>query len=309
MNKELPIKLKLPEGFLEPEERCGYQVTTKLKKIWAVELDLLDQFQKVCAKHNIKYQVFAGTLLGAVRHKGFIPWDDDLDVCLSRPEFDKLLKVAETEFTHPYFLQTASNDRDYFFPYARLRNSLTTGVITGCETPSYNNGIYMDVYVLEGYPASLGIYRCQLFFKRILVKFLTLYYRKKPRSRRLVELIMHSFRPVARMFKYSTLLRMHRWVSSWFVNSAERIFEAAHLDWSGWKYWLYKKEYSESIIVPYEMLQVPIPKDYHNVLSRIYGDYMEFPDPKLRGAWHESQIHFEPEIPYKEYLIQNHDSK
>ena len=50
------------------------------------------------------------------------------------------------------------------------------------------------------------------------------------------------------------------------------------------------------------MLQVPIPKDYHNVLTRIYGDYMELPDPKLRGTWHESQIHFEPNIPYKEFL-------
>ena len=99
MNKELPIKLKLPEGFLEPEERCGYQVTTKLKKIWAVELDLLDQFQKVCAKHNIKYQVFAGTLLGAVRHKGFIPWDDDIDVCMPREDYDKILPLLKDFFS------------------------------------------------------------------------------------------------------------------------------------------------------------------------------------------------------------------
>ena len=145
----LPIKLPLPKHFLEEEVRCGYRVTEKLKKIWAVELDLLNEFQRVCKKHNIKFTIFGGTLLGAVRHKGFVPWDDDLDVAMTRVEFDKLCRIAETEFDYPYFFQTALTDRRYFFSYARLRNSETTAIISGNGTPDYNNGVYIDIYVLE----------------------------------------------------------------------------------------------------------------------------------------------------------------
>ena len=302
MKKELPIKLELPEGFLEPEVRCGYEVPTKLKKVWAVELDLLNQFQKVCEKHKIKYQVFAGTLLGAVRHKGFIPWDDDLDVCLSRSEFDKLIAVASDEFVHPYFFQTAQTDQAYFFSYARLRNSETTGVISGMTELPYNSGIYIDIYVLDGYPDSIWVYRFQLIFKKIVVKLLTLYYRERPRNKSIKELSLHCLRPIARIFRYETLLKMHKWISTWFDHSASRICEVAHLNWEGWKYWIYKTEFAESITIPYEMLQVPVPKAYAEVLSRIYADYMSFPPPEQRGKWHEGQIHFEPDIPYKDYL-------
>ena len=84
------IKLSLPEGFLEEEVRCDYTVSKEMKKVWAVELDLLAEFQRVCKLHDIKYSVCGGTLLGAIRHKGFIPWDDDIDVMMMREEYEKL---------------------------------------------------------------------------------------------------------------------------------------------------------------------------------------------------------------------------
>ena len=95
------INLQLDDSFYKEEIRDGYTVTTKQKKIWAVEMDLLDQLLKVCKKHDIKVIIYAGTLLGAIRHKGFIPWDDDIDVALTRPEYEKLLKVAPEEFKAP----------------------------------------------------------------------------------------------------------------------------------------------------------------------------------------------------------------
>ena len=97
---KLPIKIKLPEHFLEKEVRCGYSVTEKAKKIWAVELDLLAEFDRVCRKHDINYQIFAGTLLGAVRHEGFSPWDDDVDVCLLRGDYEKLYGKHQTVPLH-----------------------------------------------------------------------------------------------------------------------------------------------------------------------------------------------------------------
>ena len=140
-----PINIKLPDMFLSEEERCGYTVSDKLKKIWAVEIDLLAILLDVCKRYDLKVALGFGSLLGAVRHHGFIPWDDDLDVWMPRESFERLLEIADKEFKKPYFLQTALSDREFFIPYARLRNSLTTGAIAYSSSPNYNNVIFVDV--------------------------------------------------------------------------------------------------------------------------------------------------------------------
>ncbi len=79
----------LPKSFFEQEERCDFLVTEKRKKIWAVLLDLLIKFDFVCKKYSLTYFLADGTLLGAARHQGFIPWDDDIDVSMPREDYEK----------------------------------------------------------------------------------------------------------------------------------------------------------------------------------------------------------------------------
>ena len=107
------LKVKLPDSFFHEEVRDGYLVTAKVKELWAVQIDLLCELDRVCKKYNLKYILDFGTLLGAVRHKGFIPWDDDLDVSMLREDYDKLMEVGPTEFTHPYFLQNHDTEIGY----------------------------------------------------------------------------------------------------------------------------------------------------------------------------------------------------
>ena len=104
-----------------------YIVTEHTRKLWAVELDLLEQFKKLCAKHGLRYYALAGTLLGAVRYKGFIPWDDDIDVAMPWEDCKKLMEIAPHELSYPYFLQCYLTEEHAELHPIRLRRSDTTG--------------------------------------------------------------------------------------------------------------------------------------------------------------------------------------
>ena len=147
------LKLQLPDGFLNEEVRCGYTVTKQRKEVWAVELDLLQEFMRVCNKYGLKYCADGGTLLGAIRHHGFIPWDDDLDIAMLRSDFEKLNEVAPAEFKKPYFWQTEETDKGSARGHAQLRNSDTTGIIkTEYERQrnnNFNQGIFIDIFPFD----------------------------------------------------------------------------------------------------------------------------------------------------------------
>ena len=91
---------------LEEEIICNFRVSSKRKKVWKVELDLLNNFIEICNKYKLTYFAIGGTLLGAIRHKGFIPWDDDIDIGMPREDYNKLLEIAKKEFKNPIFFQT-----------------------------------------------------------------------------------------------------------------------------------------------------------------------------------------------------------
>lgn len=146
------LKLQLPDGFLNEEVRCGYTVTKQRKEVWAVELDLLQEFMRVCNKYGLKYCADGGTLLGAIRHHGFIPWDDDLDIAMLRSDFEKLNEVAPAEFK-AIFWQTEETDKGSARGHAQLRNSDTTGIIkTEYERQrnnNFNQGIFIDIFPFD----------------------------------------------------------------------------------------------------------------------------------------------------------------
>lgn len=154
---DLPIKLILKESFFEAETICDYEVTTESKQLWAVLLDLMVTFDAVCKQYNIRYSIDSGTLLGAVRHGGFIPWDNDIDVIMLRSEYNKLCAIAPTAFTEPYFWQTNDTDPGSMRRHGQLRNSRTTCILTsetsdGTPLYHFNQGVFLDVFILDEVP-------------------------------------------------------------------------------------------------------------------------------------------------------------
>ena len=302
MHKKLPILIDLPDGFLDPEVKCGYEISSRQKRILAVELDLLKTFLDACRKYNIRVQAFAGTLLGAVRHKGFIPWDDDIDVCMDRANFDKLLALPADAFQAPYFLQTSYSEPKCFFSYARLRNSSTTAIIAGQDAAGCNNGIYIDIFVLDGLSANRAFRKIQFTVKYVLERLLEDFWVDEIREKRFATVVSFLLKPFSRIVGYDTLRRLHKLVITWFDDKSERLAMISHIESFAEKYQIPRAALDDVIELPFENITVPAPRNYHEVLTRIYGNYMEYPPLSERGKWHEGVVTFDPDMAYDEFI-------
>jgi len=304
MKSSIPISIDLPSGFLDQEERCGMVIGCRQKRVFAVQLDLVAKFFEICRKYDIKAVAFAGTLLGAVRHKGFIPWDDDADVCMDRENFEKLRALPKEVFPYPYFLQTSYSDRHFFCPYARLRNTLTTGAIIGEDYPEYNNGIYIDIFVMDGYFNNLVFHLAQRFARSWLVECISSIGHVKTGVQSFVVSCIHALAPIWKMIGHNKLVKAYDRVVSAATLFSDRVSLMTHDDFFVSRYWMFKRELKDTIDIRFENITIPVPRNYHEILVRIYGNYMEYPPVENRGTWHQNQILIDPDIPFAKYFEQ-----
>jgi len=133
----------------------GELTQQQLRKMQLLELDMVKELDRVCRKHNIFYSIDGGTLLGAVRHKGFIPWDDDMDIVMLREEYEKFKKVASEMNPDICFFQDHSTDNDYLWGFGKLRRTGTTFIRVGQEHLKFKTGIGVDVMPLDDVPKTL----------------------------------------------------------------------------------------------------------------------------------------------------------
>lgn len=123
-----------------------------LRKVQLAQLDMAKEVKRICNKYNINYFMDSGTLLGAVRHKGFIPWDDDLDFGMLREDYEKFLKVAPTELNSKYFLQTWKNDDGFPYGFSKIRKKNTIYIEAIDQKTSGHKELWIDIFPYDVYP-------------------------------------------------------------------------------------------------------------------------------------------------------------
>ncbi|MCF0216742.1 MAG: LicD family protein [Fibrobacteraceae bacterium] len=285
----------LPENFWNEEVRDEYLVTAEMKKVWAIEMDLYRELARALGKHNLRYFADGGTTLGAIRHKGFIPWDDDFDICMPRADYEKLQEFF-ADFKEPYFLQTTVTDPEYGYSFMRLRNSNTSVVVKPFTHAKFNQGLYIDIFPLDNATIEDIAPRMEKINKLILKN--SAYMRKDypDKSERDLQKLRDDFDPNMKP------------IDVWNAVNKEATADN-HIETGYWSpivttfYDPLKNIYPKSIFddykdVPFETISIRVPAGYHEMLTAYFGNYMEFPPVEKRGTWHNME--FYPEVPYKQ---------
>lgn len=291
--------------YIKPEIRCDWECSEKKKKVWWVLLDLMKKLDSICKENKLHWYPAWGTLLGAVRHQGFIPWDDDVDIVMPRDDYEKLIDICGKHLEHPYYLQTTLTDDDCYYMWISLRNSDTTGNRESSLRKKQNNGIGIDIMPLDGCQNNYLAYMISRYPMRVVTVLTNTYVNDINQS-----LIARCLRKLLRLVKID-YKRNYVWAnkqnSKYHIDDYDRFAFRALAD----PYrkslkedmWL-KDDFKETIDMPFEDMMIPVPIGYDHLLKQLYGNYMEFPPVEKRNDRHD--VIFEPDIPYKEYCSNNY---
>ena len=300
------MRHQTPDYFLQEEELCGHFVTAETKKLWAVQIECLQELKRVCEKYKLRYFACGGTLLGAVRHKGFIPWDDDIDVLMLYDDYKVFCEVAPKEIVHPFFFQNFKTEPGFGPAMSRIRNSETTGCTSydyAMADGNYNCGIFMDVFPLFGIEDRLFPSICQKtmisFWRHAIAGYET---------KRMAHLngwnLSSFFNPNVWCWSIVGLFINHLNASKRFLKacaSAKSYKQMSLLSFAGFNPKLIwnKEWFDEGISLPFEFVDVTCPKAYDSVLRTQYGDYMKF----VKGGQVHTMVLCDPETPFSERMI------
>lgn len=273
---------------MQVEKNDDYSIKScSLRDAQMIMVDILSEVHRICEKHGIKYYLSDGTLLGAVRHGGFIPWDDDLDISMMREDYDKFLKIAAQELSKDFFLQTFYTDPyyDVYHIPLKIRHNGSIFIEKKEKNKKYHQGIYIDIFPIDKVPDSKFKHKFQKFISKSL---LTMKMDISTEDFPSLKFWGRSFlQLLGKIMSFKFINKMLHATEKWNKESKSHTYTYGHeLMWS--------TEYKEEDLLPlknisFEGKEFLGPNNPNAILTKLYGDYMKLP-PEQERVWHAEFI-------------------
>ena len=264
----------------------------ELKEIQKIELDILKYIDDICQKNGIDYTVVGGTALGTIRHNGFIPWDDDIDIGLTAKNYYKLLEILKKDKNNQYKLLDPTVEETYLYPFAKLIDTRTS-LVENNQKPINNYGIYVDIFLYYGLPNNKW-YRLLYFYnlKKYQLYFSYMLQEKIPNSDGVKGCIKKIIKWNAkRIGKEKLIKRFEKLCNKYPIEKSD--YCTSNWPCVSRKYQiLYSDVFKKTMRHKFESIEVNIMEKYDKYLTNGYGDYMKLPPVEKRKAPHPSDVHW-----------------
>jgi len=245
------------------------QETSQLREAQLVMLNILDAIHDICQKHKIEYWLDWGTQLGAIRHKGFIPWDDDIDIAMTRENYNRFMQIAPSELSSDFYLQTEKTDEGYYDIITAMKvRDTNSQMLEWFETgeESYHLGLFVDIFPYDNIPQNSFMRFLKKDFARNILKIKHVHLKKRGKLK---------YRTLAKIFSLNFLNALQEKLIKSAQKNETKLF--------GYGYdCAFKKVYNREEFFPlqeaeFEGKKFFVPKNYDYYLTKTYGDYMQFP--------------------------------